>query len=497
MIATACPFYRKSESGFFKSRSMLKGRIMEKTIAAISSGIQPSGICIVRLSGPEAIQIADRVYRSKNGKKKLERVKSHTIHYGFITDGTEDLDEVLVSVMRSPHTFTGEDTVEINCHGGVLVAKRVLELLYRCGASAAEPGEFTKRAFLNGRMDLSRAEAVIGVINAQNDFALKASVRQLKGAVSGKIREIRGKILDEMSFIEAALDDPEHYDLSDYGDVMVQSLGPVQAEVRELLSRADNGSILSEGVRTVIAGRPNAGKSSLLNVLAGFDRAIVTEIAGTTRDVLTENVRLKGISLILMDTAGIRETAEPVEKIGVERAKEALRDADLILYVVDLSEGLTAEDREVIASCDEKKQLILLLNKTDLYQENSDAETVTSRAEEIRLEYKEDAHIHVLPFSAKTQEGLSSLEALIESLYDAEKLLSNDEVTITSARQKALLLEAAEALDLALQGAESGVSEDFLNVDLMNAYRALGEIIGEEVTDDVIDRVFEKFCLGK
>ncbi|MBR6322932.1 MAG: tRNA uridine-5-carboxymethylaminomethyl(34) synthesis GTPase MnmE [Lachnospiraceae bacterium] len=463
---------------------------MEKTIAAISSGLQPSGICIVRMSGPEALTIADAVFRSKNGKKRLSKAKSHTIHYGFISDGTETLDEVLVSVMRAPHTYTGEDTVEINCHGGVLVAKRVLELLIGNGASAAEPGEFTKRAFLNGRMDLSRAEAVIGVINAQNDFALKASVRQLKGAVSVKIRAFREAILDEMSFIEAALDDPEHYNLDGFGEILTEKLSPVLEEVHELIKRADYGSILAEGVRTVIAGRPNAGKSSLLNVLAGFERAIVTEIAGTTRDVLTEQIRLRGISLILMDTAGIRETEDKVEKIGVDRAKEALRDADLVLYVVDAVEGITAEDLEVLSSC-ENQEVIVLMNKTDLLDQGENAQ------EEAPLPAFDNPRIHTLSFSAKTQEGLSALEKMIESLYDAEKLLYNDEVMITSARQKALLTEAETSLSLALSGAAEGLSEDFLNVDLMNAYRALGEIIGEEVTDDVIDRVFEKFCMGK
>ena len=471
---------------------------MEKTIAAISTGLQPSGICIVRLSGDQAVEIADRVYRSKNRKKQLSRVKSHTIHYGFVSDGKEDLDEVLVSVMRAPHTYTGEDVVEINCHGGILVAKRVLELLFENGAVPAEPGEFTKRAFLNGKLDLARAEAVIGVINAQNDFALKASVRQLQGSVSVKIRALREKILDEMSFIEAALDDPEHYDLEGYGEVLQEHLQPVQAEISDLLSRADQGSILFEGVRTVIAGRPNAGKSSLLNVLAGFERAIVTEIAGTTRDVLREHVRLRGISLLLMDTAGLREVEDTVEQIGVSKALEAIREADLVLYVVDASEGLTEEDLAVIRSC-ETQEVILLMNKTDLLT-GPEGPSNTAEMQEIRRAedlFREASKVHILPFSAKTGEGLPDLENLIVSLYDAEKLLYNNEVTITSSRQKELLRQAKASLSLALQGADLGMSEDFLNVDLMNAYRALSEIIGEEVTDDLVDRVFEKFCMGK
>ncbi len=464
---------------------------MEKTIAAISSGLQPSGICIVRMSGPEAIGIADSVYKSRGGKKHLSRVKSHTIHYGFVCNGDEILDEVLVSVMKAPRTYTGEDVVEINCHGGVLVAKRVLELLCLRGAMPAEPGEFTKRAFLNGRMDLSKAEAVIGVINAQNDFALKSSVRQLQGAVSVKIRELREKILDEMSFIEAALDDPEHYDLDGYAETLSGHLQPVETELQGLLLRADQGSILYEGVRTAIAGRPNAGKSSLLNMLAGYERAIVTEIAGTTRDVLREQVQIRGISLCLMDTAGLREASDPVEQIGVNRAREAIEEADLVLYVADAALGLSEEDLQTIRSC-EKQEVILLMNKTDLLQDTEN-ETVLAAREQ----FFGCPKVHVMPFSAKTGEGQKKLEDLIVSLYDAEKLLYNNEVTITSARQKELLRKAKESLSMALQGAELGVSEDFLNVDLMNSYRALSEIIGEEVTDDVIDRVFEKFCMGK
>lgn len=467
---------------------------MEKTIAAISTGLQPSGICIVRMSGPEAVSIAGRIYRSPSGKKRLEKAKSHTIHYGMISDQDEILDEVLVSVMRAPHTYTGEDVVEINCHGGVLVAKRVLELLYREGAFPAEPGEFTKRAFLNGKLDLARAEAVIGLINAQNDFALKASVRQLQGAVSEKIRDLRMRILDEMSYIEAALDDPEHYDLTDYGEVLSERLKPVHAEIKELLRRADQGSILFEGVRTVIAGRPNAGKSSLLNVLAGYERAIVTEIAGTTRDVLREQVRIRGISLSLSDTAGLREASDLVEQIGVNRAKEAIEEADLVLYVADAEEGLTDADIGTIRSLT-RQEVILLMNKTDLLSgagSGQDQKILAAKAC-----FSDCPKVHVLPFSAKTREGLTALEDQIVSLYDAEKLLYNNEVTITSARQKELLRKASESLELALSGADLGISEDLINVDLMNSYRDLSEIIGEEVTDDVIDRVFEKFCMGK
>ena len=469
---------------------------MEKTIAAISTGMVPSGISIVRMSGPEAFDIADQVYHKKNmqpcdtGKKPLFRkMKSHTIHYGFISDGKNDIDEVLVSVMKAPHTFTGEDTIEINCHGGMLVAKKVMELLLKKGAKAAEPGEFTKRAFLNGRMDLSRAEAVIDVIDAKNEFALKASLSQLKGSVSEKVSKLRDEILDEMSFIEAALDDPEHYDLGGFGEELKEKIKPVQAEIKEMIRRADYGSVMAEGVKTVIAGKPNAGKSSLLNILAGYEKAIVTDVAGTTRDVLEVPVMLKNISLILMDTAGIRDTEDTVEKIGVDRAKEALDEADLILYVVDSTVGVDKEDQKVIRSLPESAKVIFVLNKTDL-----------ASGKDVNVDLKEyfgREEKNVVCFSAKTRKGLTELEDTITSLYNAEELTYNDQVVITNARQKALLFETEEALSMVITGIEDGMSEEFLVVDLMNAYTALGKIIGEEVGDDVVSRVFEKFCMGK
>ena len=451
---------------------------MEKTIAAVSTGLTPSGILIIRMSGDDAVRIADRVFR---GKKALSKVKSHTIHHGFIRDAEtrEDLDEVLVSVMRSPHTYTGEDTVEINCHGGLLVAKKVLDLLLKNGAEPAEPGEFTKRAFLNGRMDLSRAEAVIDVIEAQNDFAAKASVSQLKGAVSEKIRALREALLFRIAFIEAALDDPEHYELEGYSGELKETVEDVREEVRALLKTADYGSILKAGIRTVIAGRPNAGKSSLLNALSGHEKAIVTEIAGTTRDVLEVPVQLKDVSLILMDTAGLRKTEDTVEKIGVGRAKEALDNTDLVLYLVDAAEGKTPEDEEnlnALYACG--KKVLVLRNKTDLFAER-------------------DEDTDGLDISAKTGSGLDELSERIRSLFHEGKIVQNDEVVITSARHKALLAEAECALTHVLEGIADGVSEDLINIDLTDAYGALGRIVGEEVGEDVINAVFEKFCMGK
>ena len=463
--------------------------INETTIAAISTGLTPAGICIVRMSGKNAVRIADTVYRSVRGRKKLSSVKSHTIHYGFIHDGETDLDEVLVSVMRSPHTYTGEDVVEINCHGGLLVAEKVLELLIGKGAVPAEPGEFTKRAFLNGRLDLSRAEAVIDLIDAGNEFALKASVSQLKGAVSRKVRELRETLLDSVSFIEAALDDPEHYELSGYGEELREIVQTLRAEIREMIRKSDDGIILKEGIRTAIAGRPNAGKSSLLNILAGFEKAIVTEIPGTTRDVLEVPVSLSGVSLILLDTAGIRDTEDRVEKIGVERARDAVKNADLVLYLIDRTEGVREEDLSLLLSV-RKEHLLVLLNKSDL--------TADKQAE--TLEILSGIGIpenQVLSFSALKGEGLQELSERIKEMFHASEIAYNDQTVITNVRQKALLQESEDALSLVLDGIADGISEEFLSVDLMNAYTALGKIIGEEVEDDVIDRVFEKFCMGK
>ena len=468
---------------------------MEKTIAAVSTGMTASGIIIVRMSGPESVDIAGKVFRPGKKGKSLKKVPSHTIHHGYITDGEQDLDEVLVSVMRGPHTYTGEDTVEINCHGGVLVAGKVLSLLFENGAVPAEPGEFTKRAFLNGRMDLSRAEAVADLISAKNDFALHASVSQLKGSVSERVRGFRENILDRIAYIEAALDDPEHYDLTDYTKTLSLELQPVMDDLDNLIRRADDGAVLKEGIRTVIAGRPNAGKSSLLNILAGYERAIVTEIAGTTRDVLTEEILLRGISLILMDTAGIRETEDRVEKIGVDRAREAMSEADLVLYMTDATEGLTEEDLAVLQNL-RNRHVIILLNKQDLLKSEHITET-DDRLNSEKQKLTACPEFRLLPFSSVTKEGLEALENEIVGMFTKGELGFNEEIIITSLRQKELLRQALEALQLVKEGADADVPEDLLNIDLLNAYRALGEILGEEVDDDVVNRVFEKFCMGK
>ena len=339
------------------------------TIAAIATAMGNSGIGIVRISGQEAVAVADRIFKEKGKQETLEGSPSHTIHYGYIYDGDQVVDEVLVMLMRGPRSFTAEDTVEIDCHGGMLVTRRILETVLKAGARLAEPGEFTKRAFLNGRIDLSQAEAVIDVINAKNEYALKSSVGQLRGSVSKKIRELREKILYEIAFIESALDDPEHISLDGYGERLLIGVQKMEQELSRLIRSSANGRVVSEGIRTVILGKPNAGKSSLMNVLVGEDRAIVTDIAGTTRDILEEHIYLQGISLNVVDTAGIRSTSDVVEKIGVERAMEAARDADLIIYVVDGSRELDENDlqiMELIRDMNRKMGTAVLLISHDL-----------------------------------------------------------------------------------------------------------------------------------
>ena len=335
------------------------------TIAAISTGMTPSGIGKVRMSGDMAIDIADQIYRSPKGKKSLKNVKSHTIHYGYIYDGSQMIDEVLVLIMRAPNSYTTEDVVEIDCHGGVVVMKKILETVIKYGARPAEPGEFTKRAFLNGRIDLSQAEAVIDIINSKNEYALNTSLNQLQGNLMTQIKEVRKSIIGSIAFIEAALDDPEHINADDYADTLKAQVHENMDILSKLLDSCNDGRILKEGIKTVILGKPNAGKSSLLNYLSGEDRAIVTDIAGTTRDVLEENVSIGGILLNVIDTAGIRDTEDLVEKIGVEKARNYALEADLIIYVVDGSTEIDSNDLEILKLIQNKKTIILL-NKVDL-----------------------------------------------------------------------------------------------------------------------------------
>ena len=455
-----------------------------ETIAAIATAMSSSGIGIVRISGPEAVAVADRLYRGKKKEKKLADMKSHTIHYGWIVEKEQILDEVLVMLMRGPHSYTGEDTVEIDCHGGVLAVKRVLEAVLHAGARIADPGEFTKRAFLNGRIDLSQAEAVMDVISAKSEYALQSSVSQLQGSVRRAVKEIREKLLYEIAFIESALDDPEHISLDGYPEKLEGIVQEEKRKIEKLLKSADDGKMLQEGIKTVILGKPNAGKSSLLNLLVGEEKAIVTDIAGTTRDVLEEQISLGGISLRMLDTAGIRSTADKVEQIGVERAKEHAKNADLILYVVDASVPLDENDGQIMELLKGRKT-ILLLNKSDL-------ETVISKEE---LTARIDAP--VLNISAREETGLAELEALIKEMFFQGEISFNDEVYITNMRQKRALEEALESLKLVENSIAMGMPEDFFSIDLMNAYERLGSIIGEAVGEDLVNEIFSKFCTGK
>lgn len=456
------------------------------TIAAISTAVGGSGIGIIRISGSEAFAVADRVYRSKKSNKKLSQQPSHTIHYGYIFDGDEQIDEALVMLMRAPRSFTAEDTVEINCHGGVYAMKRVLEAVIRCGARPAEPGEFTKRAFLNGRIDLSQAEAVIDVIQSKNAYALQSSLSQLKGSVMKKISRLREEILYQTAFIESALDDPEHISLEGYPQELEKKTQVLLLELKKLIASADDGRLMKEGIQTVILGKPNVGKSSLMNVLLGEDRAIVTDIAGTTRDTLEETIQLNGITLNLVDTAGIRRSQDMVEQIGVEKAKEKAEKADFIIYVVDSSTDLDENDREIISFLTDKKAVILL-NKSDL----------APRTTKAAIDEFTAGEYPVISVSAKENSGIDLLEEKIKELFYHGEISFNDEIYITNARQKAALMQAAQSMEKVLESIEDGMPEDFFSIDLMSAYESLGEITGESVGEDLINEIFGRFCMGK
>ena len=453
------------------------------TIAAIATAMSSAGIGIVRISGSEAIEIIQKIFRGKKEKNFAEE-KTYTIHYGYIADGEEIIDEVLVMLMKAPHSYTGEDTVEIDCHGGIYVVKKIMETVIKYGARPAEPGEFTKRAFLNGKMDLSQAEAVIDIIDSKNEYALKSSVSQLKGSVQKKIGEIREEILYHTAFIETALDDPEHISVDGYGETLKKVVDNLLEEIRRLLISADNGRIIKEGIKTVIVGKPNAGKSSLLNVLVGEERAIVTDIEGTTRDVLEENIQLQGVSLNIMDTAGIRETKDVVEKIGVDKAKNHANEADLIIYVADASRPLDDNDEEIIEMIKDK-QAIVLLNKSDL-------DMVVTKEE-----LQEKLNKPMIVISAKEEQGIKELEETLKEMFFHGDISFNDEVYITNIRHKTALQDAAESLEKVLISIENGMPEDFYSIDLLDAYESLGSITGETIGEDLVNEIFSKFCMGK
>ena len=454
------------------------------TIAAAATAMGSAGIGIIRISGTDAFAVLEKVFRPKNEKKVMSEQPGYTVHYGMAVDGEQVLDEVLVMLMRGPHSYTAEDTAEIDCHGGRLVMQKILEAVLKNGARAAEPGEFTKRAFLNGRMDLSQAEAVMDLIQSKNEMALKSSLAQLKGTVRQEIEKLRAQILYEMAFVEAALDDPEHISLDGYSEELLEKMRGIAAEVERLLKSSESGRMLKEGIKTVILGKPNAGKSSLLNVLLGEERAIVTEIAGTTRDVLEEQLQFGEVSLQLLDTAGIRSTEDVVEQIGVERARKQAEDADLILYVADSSRVLDENDEEILKLLEGKKALVLL-NKSDL------APVITPQIMRERTGHP------VLVISAKEGAGIQELEEKIRSLFFRGEVDFNDEVMITNLRQKQALMDASKSLSMVIESIENGMPEDFFTIDLKDAYTSLGFIIGEEIGDDLANEIFGKFCMGK
>ena len=457
-----------------------------ETIAAVATALSESGISMIRISGNEAVEIADRIFQTKGKKHILKDAVSHTIHYGFIYDENELVDEVMISVMRAPRSYTMEDTVEINCHGGVLMTKRILELVLKSGAVLAEPGEFTKRAFLNGRIDLSKAEAVMDVIHATNELALKSSLSQLRGSVSEVIRNLREKIIYEIAFIESALDEPEHISTEGYREKLGSTVELLLFELKKLLDRADCGKMMKEGIRTVILGKPNAGKSSLLNLLAGEEKAIVTDVAGTTRDALEESIKIRGIGLNVVDTAGIRSTEDIVEKIGVEKAIRFAKDADLILYVVDSSAPLDENDLEIFSLIKEKNTIILL-NKTDL-------PPVVTKEE---LSEKCNGSYPVIKISTVEHTGIEELEETVQTMFFHGKISFENEVYLTNIRHKEAVREAYESLLLVKNSIALDMPEDFYSIDLMNSYAALGRIIGEEVGEDLVNEIFSKFCIGK
>ena len=454
------------------------------TIAAIATAMTNSGIGIIRISGERAIPIIKEIFRPRNAKKDMEMVESYTAHYDFIEDQGEVIDECIVLVMRAPATYTKEDVVEIDSHGGVIVMRKILELVLRHGARPAEPGEFTKRAFLNGRIDLSQAEAVMDLISAKNEFAMESSLKQLRGSVKKKIEKLRKDIIHQVAFIESALDDPEHYSVDGYGEELLKVLRPVEKEVSRLIESSSDGKILKEGIKTAIVGKPNAGKSSLLNVMVGEERAIVTEIAGTTRDTLEESIYIHGIPLQIIDTAGIRDTEDIVEKIGVNKAKDAVDEADLVLYVIDGSKELDENDREIMELIQGKK-VITLLNKSDL-----EKQILTS-------EIEQKLNGPVISISAKEETGIDEFYDALKEMFFEGQLEFNDEIYITNMRHKTALMNAKESLEQVVISIENQMPEDFYSIDLMNAYEELGFIIGESLEEDLVNEIFREFCMGK
>jgi tRNA modification GTPase len=456
----------------------------KETIAAIATGMTNAGIGVIRISGDESTLVADRVFRAKNPKKKIATTPSYQAVFGLIVDGEQILDEAICLVMRAPNSYTTEDVVEVQCHGGIVMLQRILEVILKNGARTAQPGEFTKRAYLGGRIDITQAESVMDMIHAKNELAARASAAQLNGSLSIRIKELRAMILENVAYIESALDDPENYSLDGFTDALKKQVEDTIYEVESLLSTSEEGKMIKEGIRTVILGKPNAGKSSFLNQILGEERAIVTEIAGTTRDTLEEDAVVQGIPLKIIDTAGIHDTVDVVEKIGVEKAKKSIENADLILYIVDGSKALDEDDMQIIELLNNRR-VILLVNKIDVEQV-VDKSGITSRI-----------HAPMIEISAKTGEGMDAFREELTAMFFHGNLSMNDQVYITNLRHKQALIEADNSLKQVLESIEQNMPEDFLTIDLMAAYEQLGYILGEELEDDLANEIFGKFCMGK
>ena len=456
----------------------------EDTIAAITTGMTNAGVGIIRISGDQACEVADKVFRAENKEKQASNMKSYTAAFGKVYDGEEIIDEAILLVMKAPHTYTCEDVCELQCHGGIVVLRKILDIVLKNGARAAEPGEFTKRAFLGGRIDMSQAESVMSLINAKNDFAAKTSVDQLQGRLRDSIVDMREKILYNVAFIESALDDPEHYSLEGFPQKLRVIVNDILEKVKNLLKTFDNGKVLSEGINTVIVGKPNAGKSSLLNMFVGEDRAIVTDMAGTTRDTLSETVNIRGITLNIIDTAGIRDTDDIVEKIGVDKAIESVDKADLILYVVDGSIDLDENDYRIIDKIKDKN-VIVIINKSDL-EIKVDKEVIEKYIDK-----------DIIQLSAMTGDGSEELYDMLNKMFFEGNLSYNDQLYITNARHKNELVYTKNSLDKVIESIDIGMEEDFFSIDMMDAYEHLGLIIGETARDDLADKIFKDFCMGK
>lgn len=465
--------------------------MQEDTITGIASGMG-GGISIIRVSGKDALAIVGSVFRRKKYVSSSEwdidyfkKEKSHTVHYGFIVDDQDEImDEVIVILMKAPNSYTKEDVVEIDTHGGNFVVKKILNQLIHHGARLAEPGEFTKRAFLNGRIDLSQAEAVMKLISSQNDFSYQSALNQLEGEVSKYIEVIRQDILHQLGYIEAALDDPEHISLEGYSDKLYQIVDNHIKALENLLDNFDDGRMKSEGINTVIIGKPNAGKSSLMNLMLDQERAIVTNIAGTTRDILEEKVVIGNIILNLIDTAGIHETEDLVENMGVDKAVDHLEKADFVIYVVDASDKIDESDEQIIRMLQNKKGVILF-NKSDL----------DIAVEEEKIKSKLDWKI--IPFSNETKMGLEQLKDYITNSFLKGDIVYNDQIYITSIRHKNAVEAAVNSLKQVIKTIDDGMPEDFYTIDMMDAYKKLGLINGETASEDLVNKIFSDFCMGK